>query len=60
MDEADRLLAKYAAKARDIYANRTEGDYTWEGLLASFAFELAAITAAPEEREQSNNVRRIQ
>lgn len=44
--DMDALLHKYAAEAERIYANQTAGDYTWLGLLGSFAFELAAARSA--------------
>lgn len=39
----DEVFRKYADEAKKIYDERTAGDHTWSGLLAAFAFELAAV-----------------
>lgn len=43
----DELIRKYAKEIERIIENGTQGDYTWEGLLASFARDLAANTKSP-------------
>lgn len=43
----DQVLAKYDAQIKALVANpETVQENTWRGLLASFAFELAAVQAA--------------
>lgn len=40
MSKIDELIAEYADKLRQIYDNRTVGDYTFNGLLSEFAHEI--------------------
>lgn len=44
------IVAKYEAEIKRLVADpSTVQENTWRGLLASFAFELAAANAAAEE-----------
>ena len=55
-ENADALIRKYAAEGEQIYENRTAGDHTWTGFLATFLMELTGTgTYAPLPDEMENN-----
>jgi hypothetical protein len=46
----DEILERYAAECERLHKNpATVVESSWRGLLASFAYELAAYTEAQEE-----------
>jgi hypothetical protein len=52
----DELIEEYSKILREIYARRTAGSHTWEGVLAEFArkvTELEIHAKIAELREES-------
>lgn len=42
-EDATKIIRRYAEACKEIYDNKTAGEFTWEGLLYSMLVDLEVI-----------------